>query len=264
MAARPFRVDVPGGSIAGELSGKGATTLWLVHGMGGSRRDWDGLVAHLPDDLAVARHDMRGFGESQAEEGIAFSHADDLLALMDGLGVDKVALLGLSMGGGVALNFALNHPERVSRLILVSPAMVGWGWSDEWKGEWRTVSKAARSGDMDAARALWFGHPMFAEVRKDEALAAELRAGIAAYHGAQWLRSDERPELPDVDRLPGLAMPTLLLSGGRDVSDMRLIADVIAGSAPDVRRVDYPDAGHMLHMERADEVAAEIASFIAA
>ena len=258
MAARPFRIAVPGGSLAGEQSGPGAPALWLVHGMGGSRRDWDGLAGRLPADLAVARHDMRGFGESTAEEGVAFSHADDLLAAMDGLGLEKTALVGLSMGGGVVLNFALSHPERVSRLVLVSPALVGWGWSDEWKGAWRGVSKAARGGDMDAARALWFDHPMFAEVRKDEALAAELRAGIAAYHGDQWIRSDERAELPDVDRLPGLAMPTLLLSGGRDVSDMRLIADVIAGSAPNVRRVDYPDAGHMLHMERADEVAAEI------
>lgn len=263
MAARPFRISLPGGTIAGERNGEGAPALWLVHGMGGSRRDWDGLIAHLPDDLAIARHDMRGFGESRAEEGVAFSHADDLLAAMDELGASKVALLGLSMGGGMALNFALSHPERVSRLILVSPAMVGWAWSDEWKGEWRAVSKAARGGDMDAARELWFGHPMFAEVRKDARLAAELRAGIAAWHGAQFLRSDERPELPDVDRLPGLAMTALLLTGGRDVADMRLIADVIAGSAPDVRRVDYPDAGHMLHMERTADLAARIAAFIA-
>lgn len=266
MHWRRFTVPVEGGTLHGEARGE-TPALCFIHGMGGSLHDWDRLIAALPPApsgaLPLVRHDMRGFGASEAVEGVAFSHADDLLALIDALGVERIAPVGLSMGGGVALNFALSHPQRVSRLVLVSPAMVGWDWSAEWKAQWRHVTKAARAGDMALARERWFLHPMFDQVRAGP-LADELRAEIAAYHGRQWLRTDERPELPDVDRLPTLAVPTLLLSGGRDVPDMRLIADVIAGSAPQVTRIDYPQAGHMLHIECADAIARAIADFVTA
>ncbi|HEX7929445.1 MAG TPA: alpha/beta hydrolase, partial [Sphingomicrobium sp.] len=139
------------------------------------------------------------------------------------------------------------------------PAMVGWEWSDEWKALWRGVSRAARDGDMALARERWWQHPMFAVARRSEA-ADELRHAIDAFHGRQWIRDTQRDELPDVDRLHTLAMPLLLLTGEHDVADIRLIADVIEAAAPMVKRIDYAGAGHMLHLERADEVAKAILS----
>lgn len=256
--AGAFTVEVEGATLAGERSGE-STPLILLHGMAGERQDWNRLLAALPADLALLRYDLRGFGQSVTEEGLPYSHTDDLLALFDAQGIESAPLLGLSMGGGVALNFALSHPERVSRLILISPAMVGWEWSDEWKTLWRSVSKAARDGDMALARERWWLHPMFTVARQSDA-ADELRHAIEAFHGRQWLHDTQRDELPDIDRLYTLAMPLLLLTGEHDVADIRLIADVIEGAAPDVRRIDYAGAGHMLHLERADEVAAAIVS----
>lgn len=255
-----FTVSVPGGEIAGEQRDAPGEPLVLIHGMGGSRASWDRLVAALPAHLPLLRYDLRGFGQSTGEDGVAFSHADDLLALLDARGIERATLVGLSLGGGVALNFALSHPERLARLVLVSPAMVGWEWSDAWKALWRGVASAARSGHMELARERWAAHPMFAKL--DAAATAEFRAELATYPGRQWLRDDQRPELPDVDRLHTLAMPTLLLSGASDVPDMRLIADVIAAAAPGVTRIDYTGAGHMLHVERTAEVAGAIAGFV--
>jgi pimeloyl-ACP methyl ester carboxylesterase len=256
--AGAFTVAVEGATLAGERSGQGPP-LVLLHGMAGERQDWNRLLAALPADFSSLRYDLRGFGQSMAQEGLPYSHTDDLLALFDAQGIERAPLLGLSMGGGVALNFALSHPERVSRLILISPAMVGWEWSDEWKTLWRGVSKAARDGDLALARERWWQHPMFAVVRESEA-ADELRRTIGAYHGRQWIHDPQRDELPDVDRLHSLAMPLLLLTGEHDVADIRLIADVIAGAAPQVTRFDYLGAGHMLHLEHTGEVAAAILS----
>jgi pimeloyl-ACP methyl ester carboxylesterase len=227
--------------------------------MAGERHEWNRLLAALPAGYASLRYDLRGFGQSSAQDGLAYSHADDLLALFDALAIDQAAVLGLSMGGGVALNFALSHPSRVSRLILISPAIVGWQWSEEWKALWRGVSRAARDGDLALARERWWQHPMFAGARESDA-AGELRHTIEAYHGRQWVRDAQRDELPDLDRLPMLAVPALLLTGERDVADMRQIADVIAGAAPNVRRIDFRGAGHMLHLERPAEVAAALLS----
>lgn len=257
-----FSVEVEGARLEGDRAGTG-TPLILVHGMAGDRHEWDGLLPALPAGLATLRYDLRGFGRSQAEDGVAFSHADDLLAVLNAQDIAQAAVLGLSMGGGVALNFALSHPDRVSRLVLISPAMVGWEWSEEWRALWRGTTDPARAGDMDLARQNWFDHPMFTALRRDPVAAARLRASIEAYPGWQWVRDDQRDELPDVDRLYGLEMPCLLLSGALDLPDLHLIADVLAGAAPDVQRIDYPDAGHMLHHERTGEVARAIADFLA-
>lgn len=255
--AEPFSVDVAGATLSGETRGAG-TPLVLLHGMGGERGDWNRLLAAIgPAGHATLRYDLRGFGRSTPLDGSPYSHTDDLLALLDARGIARAPVLGLSMGGGVALNFALSHPERVSRLILISPAMVGWEWSAEWKALWRAVSDAARAGDMALARERWWEHPMFAMVRESDA-AGEFRQALDSYHGAQWVRDHQRDALPDIDRLHALATPTLLLTGERDFADLRLIADVIAGTAPDVRRIDFAGAGHMLHLERPAEVAAAI------
>jgi pimeloyl-ACP methyl ester carboxylesterase len=257
--AGAFTVTVEGATLAGERSGEGLDRpgpLVLLHGMAGERQDWNRLLAALPQAYPVLRYDLRGFGQSPSDDR-EYSHTDALLALLDAQGIERAPLLGLSMGGGVALNFALSHPDRVSRLILISPAMVGWEWSAEWKALWRGVCQAARDGDMALARERWWQHPMFAVVRQSE-VADELRHAIASYHGSQWIRDSQRDELPDVDRLHTLAMPLLLLTGEHDVADIRLIADVIAAAAPDVWRIDYAGAGHMLHIERPGEVAAAI------
>jgi pimeloyl-ACP methyl ester carboxylesterase len=261
-AADQFSVAVAGARLAGEQRGDGPP-LVFVHGMAGTRHEWDRLIAALPVGLAALTYDLRGFGQSAAEDSVPFSHADDLLALFEARGIEQAALVGLSMGGAIALNFALSHPERVERLVLISPHMTGWEASDDWKALWRGVAQAARAGDMAGARDLWFGHPMFAALREHPDLAAELRRSLADYPGAQWVRDWQRAELPDVDRLHTLAVPTLLLTGTRDHQDLRLIADVIEAAAPQVRRIDYADTGHMVHMERTGEVARAIGQFIA-
>ena len=258
--AGAFTVTVEGATLSGEQRGD-APALIFVHGMAGDRHEWDRLIGELPPDVSYLNYDLRGFGASPAQEDVVYSHADDLLALLDELGIERIALVGLSMGGGGALNFALSHPERVSRLILISPAMVGWEFSDEWKALWREVSTAARSGDIAKARELWWMHPMFAIVRESEA-AEHFRQSLEAYHGRQWIVDKQRHELPDLDRIHTLAPPTLLLTGEHDAADIRLIADMIEGAAPNVTRIDYAGAGHMLQLERPREVAGAISDFL--
>ena len=89
-----------------------------------------------------------------------------------------------------------------------------------------------------------------------------LRASIDAFHGQQWIKDDQRRELPDVDRLTELATPTLLLSGAQDVADFRLIAELIEGAGQNVTRIDHADAGHMLILEIPRTIAGEIAQFL--
>lgn len=263
MSAGAFAIEIEGATLTGERRwGTGGPPLVLVHGFGGSRHDWAPLIAALPPSLSLVTYDQRGFGDSFAVPGEPFSHAQDLVALLDALELDQVDLCGVSLGGATVIGGALDAPERVRRLILVSPMLAGWSWSPEWIALWKAIGRAARDGDIATARTLWWEHPLFATTREGPH-GGELMRSIAAFSGAQWVRDDQRDALPMVERLHDLDTPTLLLTGALDLPDFRLMADLIEGAAPRVSRVEYPDAGHMLTLEKREDIAGEIAAFLA-
>ena len=129
-----MRVDIDGISLHYELEGSG-TPLVLTHGLGDDLRFWDPLVARLAAHHAVLRWDVRGFGASAKPAG-PYSpalFAADLAALLDALGLDRVHLGGISMGGVIAQRFALDHPSRLRSLILVSTSSeIGRPKSRRW------------------------------------------------------------------------------------------------------------------------------------
>ena len=261
MDWRAFTVTVEGARLTGERREGRGTPLVLIHGFGGSGAMWDQLVAALPDSLPLIRYDLRGFGASTQDEGIAFSHAADLLALLDSQAVARAHLCGLSLGGAIAVRFALEHPDRVDRLILASPALMGWEWSAEWAGNFRACVKAARSGDMATARRLWLENPLFDSLRGTPAAAA-LETEVARFGGRQWIVDPQHPVLPEIENLHRLARPTLLLTGARDLPDFQLVADALAASVPNLVRFDDAEAGHMLPLECPDRMARTITGFL--
>jgi 2-succinyl-6-hydroxy-2,4-cyclohexadiene-1-carboxylate synthase len=254
---------LPGASLHGETRGGNPTAVFL-HGFGGSLSDWDGIWDHLDPAISAIRYDQRGFGQSRPGDDQPFAHADDLLALLDAQGMEHADLIGMSMGGSIAIQFALDHPGRVRRLVLISTGLMGWDWSDEWRTLWRGMTSLARAGNMDEARQCWFDHPLFKAARADPHRAAHLKASIAGYSGAEWVIDHQRPVMPAIERLSMLTPPTLLLSGTRDMPDFRLIADLITASAPDVTRIDYPAHGHMLTLEAPIACTEAISPFLLA
>jgi pimeloyl-ACP methyl ester carboxylesterase len=258
-----LQVSAPGAQLVVETQGEGWPVV-LVHGFSGDRHLWDRTWDELARRRRVVRYDLRGHGESLQLERTPFRHAQDLAAVLDALGLEACDLVGVSMGGGIALNFTLDHPQRVRRLALVSPGIVAWEWSEDWRAAQRSIVEAAKGGDIAVARELWWMHPLFATTRDVPAAAAALRASILASSGAVWAQGDaEEPMMPDLERLGALGVPTLLLTGSADLPDFRLISDIVAGAAPDVRRIDYQGAGHMLNLERPDAFLADIEAFLA-
>jgi pimeloyl-ACP methyl ester carboxylesterase len=263
MDQTTFAVECEGARLVGERRTGDAVPLILVHGFGGSRRDWDPLVAALPPAWPLIRYDQRGFGKSAAAAGVPFSHAEDLVTLLDAFGLEQVDLCGVSLGGATVLGCALQAPHRVRRLVLVSPMLSGWSWSTDWVEHWKAIGRKARAGEIEEARSLWWSHPLFAPVREGPR-SETLRQAIQQFSGQQWIRDDQRHEWPMVERLHEVELPTLLLTGALDLPDFRVMADLIEGASPAVQRIDYTDAGHLLTLEKPCDIAAEIAAFLSA
>lgn len=118
LSADTGRVAVEGGTLYYEARGSGPPVV-LLHAGGMDHTMWDPQAAPLARAFRVVRYDARGHGRSTAPMG-PFSTVEDLRLLLDHLGVQRTHLVGISMGAGVAFGFARTHPERVSRLVLVS------------------------------------------------------------------------------------------------------------------------------------------------
>jgi pimeloyl-ACP methyl ester carboxylesterase len=123
------RVTVPGSSLFYESAGTGRPVI-LLHGGNLDRRMWDAEFDALRAAHRVIRYDARGYGRSGPAD-TAFSAHHDLLALMDTLQLSRASLVGLSMGGRIAMDFALSHPDRVDRLVLVAPGISGGTWAED-------------------------------------------------------------------------------------------------------------------------------------
>ena len=232
-------------------------TVVLLHAGVCDRRMWDDLVPVLRDaGHPVIAPDLRGFGSRPVGPG-PFSHARDVLALLDGLGADRASLVGASFGGGVALDVAALAPERVSSLALLAPALWEWDFKDpELLAYGEKEEAAVARGDLDAAVEL--NVQMWARDLPDDlqdyVAEAQRRAFELGGEGA-----DEEPVDADIARITAR---TLVLVGDRDVSDFVAIAEHVAATLPGPELRVIEGAGHLLALERPDEVAEALTAWL--
>lgn len=119
-------LSLHGHEIAYRMAGEGPALL-LIHGMAGSSRTWRAVMPRLAEHCRVVAPDLLGHGESATPPGdySLGSFAGMLRDLLGALDIDRVTVIGQSLGGGVALQFAYQHPEKVSRLVLVDSGGLG-------------------------------------------------------------------------------------------------------------------------------------------
>jgi pimeloyl-ACP methyl ester carboxylesterase len=118
-------VDVPGGRLPVRDEGSGPPIV-LLHAWVANQRAWDAVVPRLLSaGYRVIRYDMRGFGDSTTED-VPFSHRADLIAVMDGAGIGRAALVGNSGGGSTAFDTAIESPERVVAVAGVAAGLGGF------------------------------------------------------------------------------------------------------------------------------------------
>lgn len=132
------RIELNGVSLYVQSVGEGPTVV-LLHGMPLDHRMWDETVRVLHRRYRVIRYDLRGAGRSGDGEG-RFEHHDDLRALLEALEVDRASIVGISVGGKIAIDYALRYPDTVRSLVLINPGVSGYRWSDAFLANERKSS----------------------------------------------------------------------------------------------------------------------------
>ena len=248
--ARGF-APVNGTRLYYEVAGEG-DPIAFVHGFALDARMWDAQFLALADRYRVLRYDARGFGRSDPPESPDFRHADDLHALLEHLETPAAHVVGLSMGGRIALQHALLYPEATRSLVLVDSALDGFEWSAEWAAAQDAIEECAQRDGLQAAKKMWLEDSLFAPAREDPALAARLARMIDEYSGWSWLNDTPRGiDPPGGRRLRDVRAPTLVIVGERDLPDFLRAADLLAEGIPSARKAVMPGVGHMSNMEDA-------------
>jgi 3-oxoadipate enol-lactonase len=233
----------------------------LLHAGVADHRTWEPLVRLLSDRHRVVRYDLRGFGEAGPEDA-EYSASDDLAELLEALEIDRTALIGCSNGGRVALQLAIERPERVSDLTLISAPLPGHDFGDDVVAAWEEAGAALEAGDLDAAvdadlRA-WVAGPLRSLDEVDAGvrmLATDMARRAAELYLAA--TAEERPADPPLaERLGAVTAQTLVVDAELDFPDFAAMADRIAAGVPDSRRATIEGAAHLSPLERPEAVAA--------
>ena len=239
-----------------EDTGDGPVVL-LIHGHSLDLRMWKYQVSALVDmGYRVVRYDVRGHGRTNVPPtGYTWdNYSQDLAELLDVLDITGSAnLIGLSMGGGIALRFAMDHPKSVRSLALVDSTLPGFTLSEEFSSEIVALRDAVRAEGAKAAfERLWLPHSLFDGLRKHPDKFAEAEDMIAGFQAAEYLEAAEMPEYVQLDlaaRLGEVTVPTLVVIGEDDLPDLGLIAEILASTIPDARFEVIADCGHVPPME---------------
>jgi pimeloyl-ACP methyl ester carboxylesterase len=245
-----------------ECQGAGDDVVILIPAFSMDLRMWAAQVASLEKAARVIAYDLRGHGRSIALLE-PYSAVDDLVALMDELGVRTAHLIGLSNGARIALDFGLTHPSRVRSLVLASPGVSGYTSGDF--SYMAPVISAVRAGNLEQAADLWAATPLM-HIPNDSAGAALIRMMSRDNRSIWSHRSNpERPlSPPAIGRLAEVKVPVLVITGERDLPGLRRLADTVAQTIPGASKVVISGAGHMVNVAAPEAFNRAVLSFLRA
>jgi pimeloyl-ACP methyl ester carboxylesterase len=271
MGAETGWAEVSGGRLYFERNGEGAPLVWIHAGIA-DHRMWKREFAEYAREHTVVRYDVRGLGRSTA--AIApYSDVDDLLAILDKLGIRRATLIGSSNGGRIAIDCAITHPDRVGRLVLVAPGVGGLQPSGdpEEKAAFQEedhrmgpIQAAYKAGDrktaLDGMRTFWCAAQagpsldLVTEMLRDNL--DEVFTDASASHSTSL-------DPAAATCLGSIAAPTLVLLGDRDAPGMRFIVDRVTSGIPGAKRKGIPGADHLVNLSRPHEFDLNVREFLA-
>lgn len=242
----------------------------FLHAGIGDARMWDPQWDAFRSSCRVVRCDLRGFGRTGLEAG-TFSHSDDVLKVLDQLGIEQTIVVGASMGGRVAMELAIRDPGRVRGLVLVSTGLPGHAWSPAVQSFSQAEDDALERGDVEMTVELnlsfWLDGPSRTRAFVDDStrvLVADMQRTALQHFLPHLDDADERPAVADLaDRLADIAVPTLVVVGDKDAVDIVEIAASVASAIPHAYLRVIADTAHLPSLEASETFNLLLAEFLA-
>jgi pimeloyl-ACP methyl ester carboxylesterase len=252
-------VDVNGARLWYDEAGSGPAVL-LLHGGLGDSGLWEPVVPLLAERFRTIRMDLRFFGRSTGPAA-PWSWQDDAIGVLDELGIERAAVVGLSLGGKLALDIALAHPDRLWAVAGVAPGLGGHdmhAYSEEQESRYEA---AEAKGDLASAMEIDF--EVWAPLGADE----EIRELWQATPEANGVPPDLEPlppsGAPAKDRLGELVVPVLVVTAAHDPAGMREIGPLVASAAPDARHVEL-ESDHYVTLREPELLSGVLLEFLSA
>ncbi|MDA1240804.1 MAG: alpha/beta fold hydrolase [Chloroflexi bacterium] len=233
---------------------QGLPALVWLHGAAGNHMSWWQQIPHFRQDYRCIAIDQRGFGRSHDATGEGtLRFIDDLEALVDHLGVERVSLVAQSMGGRAALGFAVRHPDRVAALVMADT----WGFFD-----WPEQQERARS--MQPAVTTPLVHRALADSYQEQHPALTfLYRQIQALNPPRDATQVMAEGAPTLQQVQACTVPTLCLVGDEDRVAPPPLISALAEQLPNARYVEVPGAGHSVYFEKPEEFNDLVGAFLA-
>jgi pimeloyl-ACP methyl ester carboxylesterase len=208
---------------------------------------WRRQIEAFGKDYRLLLVDLPGFGPQAREVG-EVDYAKEVLRAMDAARVGRGHIIGSAFGASVAIDFALQHPDRVASLVLASPMLLGRKLDIE---SWQRCVGLANDGDRATAAEMWLEDPLFESLRHSEELFDEVRQIVLDYPGHHWTGKVTAlwSEADPMARLSSIKAPTLIVSGGRDLPTLTTMAEAYVKGMPLARREVIETAGHHVNLE---------------
>ena len=260
--------EVDDGRLYYETSGKGPA-LVLIHAGFLDSRMWDTQFQLFSENNRVIRYDVRGFGKSDIAR-TKFSDYKDLRGILDHLGAKTASLVGVSNGGRIASDFAVEYPSMVDCLVLVSPGMSGYKpagpeeeklW-EEFDKQMKPQEAADREGRAADAVEMDVNAWASAQTRVNRERITQVAMDNFHVHVENPWKLQVPPEPRTFQRLSQIRTPTLLIIGDRDVPAQILMVDNIHSHIPGSKKVLIPGADHIVNMSKPDEFNRTVFQFL--
>jgi pimeloyl-ACP methyl ester carboxylesterase len=246
--------------------------LVLIHAGVADCRLWNDQFALFAQHYKVIRYDLRGFGKTQSES-VSFSYRQDLYDLLKHLGIEKAHVLGLSMGGQIATDFVLEHPEMVTALIPVAAGLSGYQRkpTDDEKSKFEQqcfeeMDKAweqkdfARLAELEVQ--MWVDGPMQSTLRVPAAIREKVREMdlLALSHTEDLKGQPLKP--PAIGRLAEIRVPTLVIWGDLDTHGVIEACELLSRDIAGASKAVLPSVAHIVNMERPVEFNRIVLGFL--
>ncbi len=248
-------IKIGSSTIHYKSEGAGGPVI-LIHGFSLDHRMWKPQIDFLSKKHQVIGYDMRGFGKSSIPADI-YSHHEDLLTLIKSLQFDKVSIVGLSLGGEVAIDFSISYPQYVSKFVLASSSLGGYASTVDWDVHAKEVG-------VEQAKKNWLNHAVFAPTIQNDNARQTLEKILSDYSGWHWFNHDPRTKLVPLalERLADIKIPTKIIVGANDLSYYHDIAKILGEGISNSTTIIIPNSGHMVNLENPTEFNKVLQEFL--